>query len=218
MFPIQQIIHCRTKKPLEIAGTCAIVGNSDQLLNGNFGEEIDSYGNVFRFNLASTEDKYAKQIGKRADYYLMSQNITHYDYPHPEPLQTRFKQICRSSKVICYADFHKNVMKFCKRPYFLVNDIAMINDTICRMFAIPPVQFPPINHPRNGVKLTIALVAAGIKPTLFGFDLIKREECSHYFDDEKQIDVGEGEAGHRLDLEYKLLTALADRDIIQVRD
>ncbi len=218
MFDINQIVHCRTRKPLELEGSVAIVGNSDELLNSDFGEQIDAHDNVFRFNLASVENKYSKHIGTRSDFYLLSQNITTYRFPHPEPLQSRFREICRKSKIICYPDHTKNVMKYCKRPYLLMNDVNIINEVIKRALGTALVQFPANNHPRNGVKLAIALISSGIKPTLYGFDLSARENPIHYYDNEKQIDVGVGQAGHRLSLEYVLLQELAKKAYIEIKD
>jgi hypothetical protein len=99
----------------------------------------------------------------------------------------------------------------------MVNDIPSINAVIKELFARPPVVFPQINHPRNGVKLTIALIDAGIVPTLYGFDLDQRESSSHYFDEESQVDVGKGNPGHRLDLEYTLLQECAEKGLIEVK-
>jgi hypothetical protein len=217
MPEVGQIVHCRTKKPLEVNGSVAVVGNSDQLTSADYGHEIDAHDNVFRFNLASLEEKFKIAIGTKADFFFLSRDITTLRYPHPEKLQNRFRYICRTSKIICYPGHTKNVIKYCKRPYLMVNDIPSINAVIKELFARPPVVFPQINHPRNGVKLTIALIDAGIVPTLYGFDLDQRESSSHYFDEESQVDVGKGNPGHRLDLEYTLLQECAEKGLIEVK-
>ncbi len=214
---VDQIVHCRTKKPLELTGSVAIVGNSDQLACSNYGEEIDAHDLVFRFNLASLAPEFQSAIGSRADFYLLSQNITTERYPHPEPLQSRFRDICRGSQIICYPNHTKNVMKYCKRPYLLVNDVPKINASITALLGRPPVIFPLNNHPRNGVKLAVALMMAGVKPTLYGFDLEPRENAHHYYDDEVQIEVPPGSPGHRPSLEFVLLDSCRQRGLLNVR-
>lgn len=218
MPAVEQVVHCKTKKPLELKGSVAIVGNSDQILDKDCGREIDSHDNVFRFNLAALDQQYQKAIGSKSDFFLLSRMITTVRYPHPEPLQSRFIQICRNSKIICYPGHTKNVMRYCKRPYLLANDISIINQTIIRLFGHPPAQFSVMNHPRNGVKLAVALMIAGIKPTLFGFDLEARDAPSHYFDDELQIEAAPGTSGHRPSLEYALLRACLDKGLIDSRN
>ncbi len=218
MHSVEHIQHCRTKKPLQLEGSVAMVGNSDALLDKEYGAEIDAHDSVFRFNLAELAPQFEASIGKKADYYFLSQNITTLRFPHPEPLQSRFRDICRSSKIICYPNHTKNVMKYCKRPYVIASDVAMINQGIKHLFGRPPVEFPPNNHPRNGIKLLVALLMAGIKPTLYGFDLGPRQDAKHYFDDEVQVDVGAGNPGHRPSLEFALLSASVARGMISVKN
>jgi hypothetical protein len=192
------------------------VGNSDLLAGNQYGSEIDSHDNVFRFNLASLDEEYHAVTGSRADFYLLSQNITTLRYPHPEPLQSRFKKICRNSIVICYPGHEKNIQQY-QKPYLLTHDVAQINQLIEQVLGRTAVLFPPKNHPRNGVKLVVALVAAGIKPTLYGFDMESRPVPTHYYDDEKQNEVPEGKPGHRPSLEYELLAALASEGLISIK-
>jgi hypothetical protein len=216
MALVKQFEQCWTRKPLEINGSVAVVGNSDLLAGNQYGSEIDSQDNVFRFNLASLDEEYHASTGSRADFYLLSQNITTLRYPHPEPLQSRFNNICRNSIVICYPGHEKNIQKY-QKPYLLTHDVTQVNQLIEQVLGHPAVEFPPKNHPRNGVKLVIALVAAGIKPTLYGFDMETRPAPNHYYDEERQREVAPGTAGHLPSLEYELLAALAVNQLIVVR-
>ena len=217
MALVSQFIQCWTRKPLEIRGSVAIVGNSDLLAGHQYGSEIDSHDNVFRFNLAPLDEEFRDSVGSKADYYLLSQNITTLRYPHPEPLQSRFKDICRHSTVICYPGHEKNIVKY-QRPYLLTHDVAQLNELITQIFGSPVVEFPLKNHPRNGIKLAVPLVAAGIRPTLYGFDLESRSVQTHYFDDEKQNEVPEGTPGHRPSLEYALLAELVAGELITIKN
>ncbi|XP_065014444.1 sialyltransferase-like protein 1 isoform X2 [Musa acuminata AAA Group] len=51
--------------------TCAVVGNSGDLLKTEFGEEIDGHVAVFRDNEAPVNEKYAKHVGLKRDFRLV---------------------------------------------------------------------------------------------------------------------------------------------------
>ncbi|KAF5187062.1 Sialyltransferase like protein, partial [Thalictrum thalictroides] len=52
-------------------GTCAVVGNSGDLLKTEFGEEIDRHDAVIRDNEAPVNEKYAKYVGLKRDFRLV---------------------------------------------------------------------------------------------------------------------------------------------------
>lgn len=51
--------------------TCAVVGNSGDLLKTEFGHEIDGHDAVFRDNEAPVNKKYAKHVGLKRDFRLV---------------------------------------------------------------------------------------------------------------------------------------------------
>lgn len=51
--------------------TCAVVGNSGDLLKTEFGKEIDSHDAVIRDNEAPVNQKYAKHVGLKRDFRLV---------------------------------------------------------------------------------------------------------------------------------------------------
>ncbi|KAG6493509.1 hypothetical protein ZIOFF_048496 [Zingiber officinale] len=57
-------------RPLQFR-TCAVVGNSGDLLKTEFGQEIDEHDAVFRDNEAPVNEKYAKYVGLKRDFRLV---------------------------------------------------------------------------------------------------------------------------------------------------
>ncbi|PKA64030.1 hypothetical protein AXF42_Ash005042 [Apostasia shenzhenica] len=51
--------------------TCAVIGNSGDLLKTEFGQEIDEHDAVFRDNEAPVNEKYAKHVGLKRDFRLV---------------------------------------------------------------------------------------------------------------------------------------------------
>ncbi|KAG0485346.1 hypothetical protein HPP92_009221 [Vanilla planifolia] len=51
--------------------TCAVVGNSGDLLKTEFGQEIDEHDAVFRDNEAPVNERYAKHVGLKRDFRLV---------------------------------------------------------------------------------------------------------------------------------------------------
>ena len=209
------IIAERSKKPIELNGSVALVGNSDALLNKGYGKAIDAHDTVFRFNLCDLNPKYREDVGTKVSYCLFSLNISTHQFPHSKQEYMRFVQLCRKSNVICYPDHTKNVRKFSRKPYIKTIAYEQINDVYRQLLGKGAIQFPREHHPRNGIKLLACLLCEGIKPTLYGFDLEERESNTHYYDDEQQIETADG-FGHMPSREYVLLKQLRDADLIQL--
>ena len=209
------IVAERSKKPLELNGSVAMVGNSDALLGRGLGEAIDSHDNVIRFNLCDLNPKYKHDVGSKIDYCLFSLNISTHKYPHSKQEHLRFVQLCRKTSIICYPDHTKNVRKFNRKPYIKTIEYAQINQVYRQLLGPGAIQFPQNHHPRNGIKLLACLICEGIRPVLYGFDLEDRGENKHYFDNELQIETVQN-FGHMPSREYQLLEQLIDRNLIEV--
>ena len=214
MISIPYIIGERNKKPLELASSVALVGNSDTLIGSGKGAEIDQHDAVFRFNLADLAGKYTADVGSKIDYCFFSLNISTVKYPHAKQEHIRFIQLCRKAKIICYPGNSKNVKKFNKSPLLMTAKVGDVNAILHRALVLPFHGFSERNHPRNGIKLLACLIDAGVKPVLYGFDMEDRSVNSHYFDEEIQIEKPEG--GHMPSLEYRLLSELESRKLISI--
>ncbi|XP_002962143.2 sialyltransferase-like protein 5 [Selaginella moellendorffii] len=55
--------------------TCAVVGNSGDLLKTEFGKEIDAHDIVIRDNEAPVTTKYAKHVGMKRSFRLMARGV-----------------------------------------------------------------------------------------------------------------------------------------------
>lgn len=215
MVAVNHLVAAGNKRPIELNGSVALVGNSDALIGKGFGKEIDQFDNVFRFNLCDLNEKYLDDIGSKVDYCFFSLNISTHKFPHPPKEQKRFIQLCRQAKIICYPKNGKNAKKFAKKIFSMTAEVDHINKILFPLTAPEVFPFSLRNHPRNGIKLLSCLLDVGIKPVLFGFDLENRGDNQHYFDDEIQVEnTG---AGHRPSVEYALLKALEAHALIELR-
>jgi hypothetical protein len=55
--------------------TCAVVGNSGDLLKNEFGREIDDHDAVIRDNEAPVNQKYAKHVGMKRNFRLLARGV-----------------------------------------------------------------------------------------------------------------------------------------------
>ncbi len=221
MSEVKLIVNSRTNKPLMLAGSVALIGNSDRLAQEKNGNNIDRYDHVFRFNLAPTGLTYQSLVGLKTDFYFLSQMITTFRHqesstdnwvPFTAKELDEFRSICRKNKVICYPGHSKNILPLNKRPYLIVAELNDINSIFYNFLGHSKWFFSENNNPRNGIKLIACLLAAGIKPNLYGFDIEERESNSHYFDDEVQEDYLEW--GHMPSIEYRLLKELGEKELL----
>ncbi|MBT8138173.1 MAG: glycosyltransferase family 29 protein [Gammaproteobacteria bacterium] len=215
MALVKHIVGSRNQRPLELKGSVALVGNSDALLGGGQGDQIDQFDNVFRFNLCDLRKKFRADTGSKVDYCFFSLNVSLRNFPHPPAEQKKFIALCKSARIICYPKSDKNVRRFNRSPLVMTAEIPDINRILYIATAPERVEFFQQHHPRNGIKLLACLIDAGVRPVLFGFDREDRGDNKHYFDDEVQLEP-EG-MGHRPSWEYRLLDLLEAGGYIERR-
>ncbi len=218
---IELIRNSRNKKPLTLKGSVAVIGNSDLLLNGKAGKDIDRHDHVFRFNLASTDLAHKESVGSKVDFYFLSPMVTTYRQqeknqkkcePYSKEQIDSFRMICRKSQVICYEGHTNNVLPFNKRPYVITAELNDINYIFYKILGHRNWHFSEDHNPRNGIKLIACILKSGIKPNLYGFDIEERGNNNHYFDDEVQKDFPDW--GHMPSVEYQLLKELSDKKLV----
>lgn len=204
---VSHIRHYATNEPLFISRDVAIVGGSDALLGTGLGPSIDRHETIVRFNLASTGDNYAADVGTRSTHYFMRKDIDKVLADGGEVARTHFRQICRANQVICYPGHFDVVMPYNDTPLHYEMSPQKLNSLFSDLLGADYQAFPPINHPRNGIKLLACVLAAGLTPTLYGFDLDERAGARNYFDD-VLVEEAPG-PGHKPSLEFRLLSQLA---------
>lgn len=214
MTAIRHIIGERNKRPIDLDGSVALIGNSDKMLGSGLGAEIDAFDTVFRFNLCDLAKRFRPDIGKKTDYCFFSLNISTHKYPHSPQEHQRFIALCRHCNIICYPKHTANVRKFNRKPFLMNMPFAEINQVFIRLLGTNAPLFDLKHHPRNGIKLLACLLQEGIKPTLYGFDLEDHGDNKHYFDDEVQLEKPDG--GHMPSWEYQLLKQLEKSELITV--
>ena len=93
------------RPPLEPGhfGRCAVVGNSRDLLDHEFGAEIDAHDAVVRVNAAKTNRKYAAHVGKKTTFRILN-NWAH---------KVRIKRLVEGPEEIALikGDYHWKIMK-----------------------------------------------------------------------------------------------------------
>ena len=72
-MPINKFIIPYILPKLELQNRVLLVGSSESLLN-NFGELIDSYENIIRFNRAPVKN-YEKHVGTRRDFRILNNHV-----------------------------------------------------------------------------------------------------------------------------------------------
>ena len=74
----EEILRRLPDFPAQKLGTCAIVGNADNVLEGKYGEEIDEHDFVVRFNVVTKP--FSEFVGTKAGGMLVKTNYKDTEY------------------------------------------------------------------------------------------------------------------------------------------
>jgi hypothetical protein len=207
--------HYYTNASLDISGQVAVIGSGDLLSGSRLGEEIDNHEVVIRFNLAPVGGKYKEDVGEKTSFCLLGKNITQPLTSLSPNQEKRFTQVCKHSSIICYPGHFMKIREYQNNIFHMELNVRALNNIFSQKLGNEFQPFPQQNHPRNGINLIACLVAEGIVPDVYGFDIALRKDSTHYFDDEVQHS-GLG-SGHKLEYEYDLLKLLAAKKLIIIR-
>jgi hypothetical protein len=97
-------------------GTCAVVGNSGALLDDEFGEDINKYDTVIRFNAAPTKG-FEKSVGSKTTIRI--QNVDHLGYKERQDVALVFS--ARSDKDVTKYISHRRKPQYKTRTQYMFN-------------------------------------------------------------------------------------------------
>jgi len=169
----------------------AIVGSSGSLINSNKGEEIDHHDYVIRFNRAPTSG-FEKDVGSRTDLRIVNGHVFKNIPPgdpwveelHPYQFKNHnFVKNLRDTSVLLMSDgnfdpnnVHTSVSLY---NFDFWNAYREIIEKIFGQKVHPGVN-PP--RPTLGFLTIVNCLLSGIKPSIYGFDIVDRER-DHYFEE-----------------------------------
>lgn len=157
--------------PLDIDGSIAIIFSSKNILNKEYGKEIDSFDNVIRFNDAVV-DGYEKFVGTKTTLWVLNCNCI-----------DKKKYIQRNSSVL-YLDKPQAAMSGSYRTaidrgkkLLLANQALYVGN---RNAIKKP--FPTNKELTTGLAMVILCVNQGVYPVIYGCGIDEGAKATHYWE------------------------------------
>jgi hypothetical protein len=211
-----------------LSNNVAIVGNSDILLKNEYGELIDSFTDVIRFNYVDTRNEQLKKYsGKKTTLRMIfagyAKNIED-DKSFPikilsksyekNDFQNFLEFIVNDSHIVAYNGFNKIIDYFnqpaiirslsvsigCENINILLNKIGVVE------------KFDNYGSATTGFVAIILCIISGILPHVFGFDNEIKELHGHYDDD--IIFLTKKVSYHQIHKEKIILNELIEKKLI----
>lgn len=156
----------------------AIVGSSGSLRGSGFGEKIDSYDKVIRFNRAPVEG-YEKDVGSRTDLRVVNCHVF-----EGQKINKKFEHQPRD-----FVKKLKDTKILVIYPKYIEDSSPFIDDS-CKLYLVKYSESISLGEkyglssmPSIGAAMILLCVEAGLKPTLFGFDLDPKDKSrTHYWE------------------------------------
>ena len=210
---------------MSINENLAIVGSSSSILRKNFGQEIDTYHDVIRFNRSPVEN-YEKFVGSKTTIRVVnkvvfenyvSEDNNNQTYQVSTNFLEKTKIITISSSKITYK---KKAIPITLSKYFFLN--AKVLSFLCIFyffykFDILRDLFKMFIKRKNfsvGFATILICVISGVKPTLFGFDVSEDMSLrSHYWESAEVVKLSER---HDLNMEHAIIKKLNSNNLISI--
>lgn len=215
----------------------AIIGNSPSLLENNFGEEIDKFDSVIRFNLAPTEN-YEKYVGDKTSAWFCAQNgaqikafkewLKQNNITDEKLLQRNFMNMYNQKIIYCdvsgknplqlnidYDQSNKVYIFDYTSNLYLRYKYGLFSNVLDK--SLPYGSWINLILGQNlsaGLLFILLCVDSGLKPTLFGFDLKIINNKSHYFLNEERSKLKNFYKNHNYFYEKILLKKLIKRNLV----
>lgn len=196
-----------TNPNLWINDEILIVGSSNSLLN-NYGDLIDSYDFICRFNRAPVL-KYEKHVGNKTDLRVLNnhvfENIKVGSEYSNQP--TEFISSLKNTNILRIGP-GKFSKKFVLKFKFKNNKV--FNFEYKRIETLKKeVDFLSDKNMSVGAIIISLCIISGIKVNIIGFD-IEEKQISHYWENRPKT----MSSGHDFSIEKKWLKSLVDKKII----
>lgn len=202
---------------LKISDKVAIVGSSANLLDTEYGDLIDSFDDVIRFNRAIVKgfEKYcgSKTTIRVCNWHVFG-NITSQNNEHQRAIVNFIKNeencnILLMDKNVNNVFHDRNVHETSKKFSVIKNNSNhfrrnVINAKIVEDFGID------VLHPSIGLSSIYMCIMMGIKPTLFGFGIKEGSKTSHYWEKRPE------NPSHNLSKEREIILKLEEKGLIEV--
>jgi hypothetical protein len=163
------------KPDIEISDNVAVIGSSYTLLNNEYGEEIDSFDDVIRFNRAPIKG-FENHVGTKTT--VRAANIHVFTGSPPDSrfnIKTQNPKFIKNEencKVICVQKV-SNPKQFIHKtsvPYYM-ESLSFLNK-----------KYNLGKDPTIGFRMLYILISNGYQPTLFGFGINESDNPTHYWE------------------------------------
>ena len=191
---------------IKINENVAIVGSSKNLLNSTYGEEINQFDDVIRFNRAPVNG-FENFVGDKTTIRVTNVHVFKGSMPDLKRFEIKnqppdFVKKQDNCKIVCI-----------QPPCTLKETKKYIHPTSTAHF-MHPTLLSSISHkfnlgklPTAGFAMLYILLKNNIKPTLYGFGINENKNPSHYWENLTVRSIH-----HHLDKERKLLVKWLEKD------
>lgn len=190
----------------------AIIGSSAKLLEKSYGEDIDSFSEIVRFNRAPVNG-YERFVGSKTTLRVVNNhvfdNVDISEHGFTNQPKKFVKKLRNSNILYIGPDIQpwNRRKKNTHKSNTLYKFAYEYSEELKKTFNLESSKFLQV-----GTIFTLLCIVSDIQPTLFGFDLepIKR---THYFEDRPDF---KNEGAHKISIEMKKLADLNNEGIIKV--
>jgi hypothetical protein len=212
--------------PLQVSKDVALVGNSELLLNSEYGDEIDKHDTIIRFNLADLNEKIKKHTGIKTSIRWINGPVDIYSAKeHNNGIKTNngfskyIKKLCKNVKIIAWnsliervKNIERNIITFSPNGICTCKNVNLVLKELGIQTRLDEIKDC---WPRTGLTAILTCIKSGTKPYLYGFETQKRDIIRHYSQNSK-YDITKIRC-HQVNREIDILNELEEKDLIIIR-
>ena len=206
---------------LKLRNNLAIIGSGKKILSQRYGEKIDSYEDVIRFNAARV-DEYKKFVGSKTTLRVINNNSFECKKHSSHKEDCIFFSTLKNCKIVVLSPFkftkedkseHANMLNkyyFCEGKikkflvcFYFIKNFSIFSDLLKLAFK---------KNFSVGFFTILICVSSGIKPSIFGFD-IKENMSERAFYWRNNHPIGNT---HNLAEEHRIIEKLLKKDLIEL--